>query len=243
MIKVRSYGCEGNVRQSPSSTFTFSDVAATLAGAGKSVLAYGYVSWVSLYADLAYRSSVIDSLERSLDKNEVVAYFYCDFRNEKSTGAADVIRSILSQVLRQLSGYVVDLVEDLIKAKERGGATRNNTRQLAEFALRASKLTTQRPLIVVDALDECKDIEILLSGLITLQRHARLFVTSRPLQVIKDGLSGLPFVSMDDMGKELLADIELHVTRELDARRRLRKLDTMFKVEIRRVLCCKADGM
>ena len=188
---------------------------------------------------------MIESLEKS-SEDEPLVFFYCDFRNERSTSASEAMRSILSQLLRQLRDSAADpegLIDDLVKAKERGGATRNSTKELAGLASRAAGLFNWYPLVVVDALDECKNVETLLEGLVYLKEHARLLVTSRPLQVIKDGLLGLPCVSMDDMAEELLADIELHVIRELDARRRLRQLDIDLKIEIRSVVCSKADGM
>ena len=76
-----------------------------------------------------------------------------------------------------------------------------------------------------------------------IRGHVRLFLTSRPLHIIVDDIPDVPFVSMDDMAGKLSADIELHVSRELDARQRLRHLDSGFKTEIRSVLCDKADGM
>ncbi|KAF8446307.1 hypothetical protein L210DRAFT_2969499 [Boletus edulis BED1] len=133
------------------------------------------------------------------------------------------MRSIVSQLLRHLRGHsanLEDVLGDLIKAKEWGGGTLRSAKELAGFASRAASLLSQKPLVVVDALDECKDV-----------------------QIIVDLLSDLPFVSMEDMADKLSADIELHVTRELDARRRLRDLDSGFKMEIRSVLCDKADGM
>ncbi|KAF8556919.1 ankyrin [Imleria badia] len=199
-------------------------------GAGKSVLA----------------SSVINSLEKVQREGGILAFFYCDFRNERSTSASEAFRSILSQLLHQFRESAVDpgsLIDDLVDAKKRGGATRNNTKELAGFASRTAKLFVDKPLVVVDALDECKDVETLLEGLNALMGYAQLFTTSRPLPVIKDGLSGVPLVSMDDMGESLSADIALHVTRELDARRRLRVLGSAIKTEIHSVLCEKADGM
>ncbi|KAF8427979.1 hypothetical protein L210DRAFT_805898, partial [Boletus edulis BED1] len=53
-------------------------------GAGKSVLV----------------SSVIDSFKRARGEGEIFIFFYCDFRNERSTSSAEVLRSILSQLLR-----------------------------------------------------------------------------------------------------------------------------------------------
>ena len=156
------------------------------------------------------------------------------------------MRSILSQLLRQLHGRSVDLgnvFDKLIKAKEWGGGTLNNAKELAGFASHAARLLIRKPVVVVDALDECKDARKLIQALMEIERHVRFFVTSRPLYAIVSDLSGVPFVSMDDMADELSADIELHVTRELDARQRLRGLDPRFKTEIRSVLCDKADGM
>lgn len=70
-------------------------------------------------------------------------------------------------------------------------------------------------------------------------------MTSWPLQIIVDDFSGLPVISMDDMADNLSADIELRVTRELDACRRLRHLDSGLKSETRSImtLCDKTDGM
>lgn len=110
------------------------------------------------------------------------------------------------------------MIDDLVNAKKRGGATRNNIKQLAGLVSRTARLFVKKPLVVVDALDECKDVETLLEGLNALRGCAQLFMTSRPLPAIKDGLSGVPFVSVDDMAEKSLADIALHVTRELDAR-------------------------
>ncbi|KAF8133974.1 hypothetical protein EV363DRAFT_1214661, partial [Boletus edulis] len=201
-------------------------------GAGKSVLV----------------SSVIDSFKNDPGrrKGEILTFFYCDFRNERSTNSAEVMRSILSQLLRHLRGHpanLEDVLGDLIKAKEWGGGTLGNAKELAGITSRAAGLLGQEPLVIVDALDECKDVRKLIQALMMIRDHVRLFVSSRPLHTIVDVLSDLPTVSMEDMADELSADIELHVTRELDARQRLRDLDSGFKTEIRSVLCEKADGM
>jgi predicted RecB family endonuclease len=156
------------------------------------------------------------------------------------------MRSILSQLLRQLRGRSVDIgnvLDGLIKAKEWGGGTLSNAKELAGFASHAARLSSQKPLVVVDALDECKDVRKLIQALMVMRGHVRLFVTSRPWHIIVKDLSDVPFISMDDMADKLLEDIALHVTRELDARHRLRDLDSGFKTEIRIVLCEKADGM
>ncbi|KAF8553343.1 hypothetical protein OG21DRAFT_1254816 [Imleria badia] len=96
------------------------------AGAGKSVLA----------------ASVIESLENSLKDGEVLVFFYCDFRNERSTSAAKVMRSILSQLL----------LSDVMLLH-------------ARYVFRLAKQFSQQPFIVINALDECKNVEELLDAL------------------------------------------------------------------------------
>ncbi|KAF8415255.1 hypothetical protein L210DRAFT_817912, partial [Boletus edulis BED1] len=199
-------------------------------------------------ADSGCRSSVVDSFRKDLGRREgeVLTFFYCDFRTGRSTSSAEVMRSILSQLLRQFHGRSVvlgNVLDDLMKAKEWGGGTLSNAKELAGFASRAASLLSRKPLVIVDALDECTEIRKLIQALMVIRDYVRLFAASRPLHIIVDELSDLPFVSMDDMADKVSADIELHVIRELDAFQRLRDLDPGFKMEIRSVLCDKADGM
>ena len=56
-----------------------------------------------------YSASVIDNLKYSLQDREVLAYFYCDFRNERSTGGAEVLRSLLSQLLQQFHRQILEI--------------------------------------------------------------------------------------------------------------------------------------
>ena len=180
----------------------------SIAGAGKSVLAYVHVLICPIVTDPACRSSVIHSLETA--EGETFLFFYCDFRNEQSTSSAEVLSSILSQLLRKLGGSTPNLasiLQDLVKAKERGGSTRKNAKELAGFVCRVAALSSAKPFVVIDALDECKDVGILIQALVAFKDHVRLFVTSRPLHVIVEDFAGLPFISMDDMEDELSADI------------------------------------
>ena len=190
---------------------------------------------------------MIDYIKNSLQDGEVLAYFYCDFRNERSTSAAEVMRSLLSQLLQKFSLHAVDpvdLIESLIAERDGGTATINNAVLLARYVSRAAKQLSQQPFLVIDALDECTDVEGLLEALKELQKDSvRAFVTSRPLQVIKDSFSGLLSIDMDMMKYEISADIELHIKRELDSHRRLRIVGASLKNEMCFILREKADGM
>ena len=193
------------------------------------------------------RAFVVNSLKDTRHSGGALGFFYCDFRNDRSTSAAEVMRSLLSQLLRHVRDENIDpgeLVDDLVREKNGDTPILKNVKHLATFLSRTAKQSRRQPLVVVDALDECKDIEKLLDGLLILIKgNMRLFVTSRPLQIIKDSLRGVMSISMDKMSNEMSMDIALHVTRELDSRRRLRDLDLCFKMDIHSVLCDRADGM
>ncbi|KAF9228827.1 hypothetical protein BS17DRAFT_212555 [Gyrodon lividus] len=197
-------------------------------GLGKSILA----------------SSVIDNLEHTRSNGEVLAFFYCDFCNEQYTSAAAVMRSLLTQLLHLANIDDVDCrdaVFELIECKAIGAAPPNDLRLLIDLVRCAAKLH-QRPLIVIDALDECKDVEKLLNVLEELNDgHIRLFVTSRPQQVIRERLSDLPSISLQEMTSAISADMERHNTKELDSHRSI-ILEAGVKEEIRSALLEVADG-
>jgi hypothetical protein len=203
------------------------------------------ISRINAHSD--YRAFAVDSLKNKRHSGGALAFFYCDFRNDRSTSAAEVMRSLLSQLLRHTRDENIDpgkLVDDLVREKDGDTPILKNVKHLVTFVSQTAKQFKHQPLVVVDALDECKDIEKLLDGLLILTKGGmRLFVTSRPLQIIKDSLRDLMSISMDKMTSAVSTDIALHVTRELDSRRRLRDLELGFKMEIHSVLCDRADGM
>ena len=156
------------------------------------------------------------------------------------------MRSLLAQLMASLCDAITcpeDLLDELLKDAESRVDPFYTVKGLSHYLSRVARLCPRKPLVVVDALDECREVETLLDGLIMSSRDVRVFVTSRPLHNIIQMLSHLPCISMDGMVHELSADILLHVTRELDSRCRLRTFDGRLKDEIRSKLCAKADGM
>ena len=156
------------------------------------------------------------------------------------------MRSILAQLIAPLSAVVVDpedMLDDLLKETNIRAELFYNVKGLSHCLSKIAKLCPRKPLIVVDALDECREAATLLDGLIMVDGDVRTFLTSRPLQHALTMLSHFPSISMDRMANELSSDILLHVTKELDSRCRLRTFEEGLKVEIRSKLCAKADGM
>lgn len=181
-----------------------------------------------------------------INDGELLVYFYCDFRTKRSTSAVEVMRSILAQLMAQLTVAKLDsehLLDELLKESDSHAERFYNIKGLSRYLSKVAILYPRIPVVVVDALDECREVESLLDGLIMSSGDLRIFATSRPLQNIISILSPFPCISLDKMANELSADILLHVTRELDSRRRLRTFDRGLKDEIRSKLCAKADGM
>ena len=198
--------------------------------------------------DHFHSASVIQGIKKTLQDGESVVFFYCDFRDERTTSAAAVMCSILSQLLRKLCNAtgqdLIKLVDDIVNGKTEGTMIAKHARSVAPFVSRAARQFSRQPFVVLDALDECQDVESLLHAIRELTNGGmRLFVTGRPLQIIRDKFHDLPFISMDRMADEVSADIRLHVTREVDGDRRLRILEEKLKMEILTTLQTKAEGM
>ena len=156
------------------------------------------------------------------------------------------MRSLLAQLTTCFHAAIIDpeaLLDELLKDADSHVDPFYTVKGLSDYLSRVARLYSRKPLVVVDALDECREMETLLDGLITSSRDVQIFVTSRPLHNIVQMISHLPCISMDQMVRELSADMLLHVTRELDSRCRLRTFDRRLKEEIQSRLCAKADGM
>jgi hypothetical protein len=96
---------------------------------------------------------------------ETLAYFYCDFGNPRSTSAKDVMCSLVVQLLRNSRGNWLSLFPELKERMDRGADPPASLDILSDLLIRASRLH-ERPMVVIDALDECSDLPDLLHTLI-----------------------------------------------------------------------------
>ena len=156
------------------------------------------------------------------------------------------MRSLLSQLLRQFYDVGIgpgDLPDKILEEKSEGTLSLNDLDKLCDLISHAASYFRYEPIIVIDALDECVDIEALLRALVTLsQADVRVLVTSRPHQNIMDHFRGLESLSFENMANEMAADIALHVRREVDSHNRLRSTDPEMKNEIHMKLSERAEG-
>ncbi|KAG2106634.1 ankyrin repeat-containing domain protein [Suillus discolor] len=182
--------------------------------------------------------------------NELVAcgetpvYFYCDFRHERTTDGAIVLRSLLAQLLRQAPVDWNSEFNDLFRRKSEGAEAPVDIAVLCDLICRSLKFL-ERPVAIIDALDECKGVSTILTRLVRTVNEGdlRLLITSRTEPAISSALSGLPSLSLSDYTCSINDDMELHIDRALEARSRLASLPPDLKDEIRSSLLQQADGM
>ncbi|KAF9235443.1 hypothetical protein BU15DRAFT_64800 [Melanogaster broomeanus] len=201
------------------------------AGAGKSVLA---------------RSTIIDNLSSGLANNETLAYFYCDFRTPRSTSTMEILRSLAVQFLRnsKLEWLSSKPFSELVTRKAQGAGPHVDIDTNSDLLRHAARLH-QRPMIVVDALDECDDLKELLHELVKLDadRHCRVFVTARPLHSINRSFADLPSISLRNRVDAVRKDVYFHINTELQSRDKLKTFSHDLQEEIRVALMDKANGM
>ncbi|KAG1721344.1 hypothetical protein EDB19DRAFT_2044402 [Suillus lakei] len=204
-------------------------------------------------------SSVIDGIQDSREAEpQTLAYFYCNFRDDRTTIAAAVLRSLVVQLLQeskddwitkirgsgpQEEGDLVSL-QKLWKQKSDGASCPTDLGFLRKLLVEASTLV-RLPVLVIDALDECKEYPELVKHLVNLPEHARLrlFVTGRNEQAIQDAFHGLSTVSLKDSAEQMKADIHAHIAEQLQAQKQLSRLPDALKKTILEKLLEKAEGM
>ena len=187
------------------------------------------------------RSAVIGEMQHDVTDRIALVYFYCDFRQSESTQVVTVLRTLVAEFIR--AGWIEE-VSKLSQDMTRGRSSPTKLSDLSYLLKKAVKFF-QSSIIVIDALDECNDIEDLLPHLLDLAAggDVKLFMTSRKERIIYEAFEYIPWISLKDESKSLLSDMEKHVSAELKVRSKLARLPTKLKVKISDTLMQKADGM
>ncbi|KAG1780716.1 hypothetical protein EV702DRAFT_1194187 [Suillus placidus] len=165
-----------------------------------------------------YNSAIINEL---LAHGETPVYFYCDFRQERTTDGATVLRSLLIQLLRQARDEWNSEFTVLFRRKSEGAEPPADTDVLCDLVCRSLKFLRQ-PVAIIDALDECELVGTFLKRLLCAANEGdmRLLITTTMIN----------------------NDMELHIDKELNARQRLGSLTPDLKDESRKSLLQQAAG-
>ncbi|KAJ7286621.1 ankyrin repeat-containing domain protein [Mycena rebaudengoi] len=176
-----------------------------------------------------------------------VGYFYFDFRDDKK----QLVDTMLRSVVFQLSGQSLNPYAALNSQYEKlsRGQTLPTTQDLLDI-LDQLLLEFQHTYVVLDALDECRGMDLqalvqLLSNLrLRTEGSLHLLFTSQPREIFTAGLKGVQRVIMES--KTTQKDIEQFVSSEVRSRLRDLKHWSRWKShadEITAKVVEKSNGM
>jgi hypothetical protein len=182
-----------------------------------------------------------------------LAFFYCDFREDRKKELRGLLSSFLVQLCHQSDSYF-DILSNLYSEHDKGLRPPRDD-ALARCLKDLLKLPGLAPVyLIVDALDECPNPSVvrsprvkvlsLIEELVKTQiLNLRICVTSRPEPDIKDVLDSLIFRSIslhDESGQK--RDIEDHIKSVINTRTIKRWEEGHRKLAID-VLLEKSNGM
>ena len=233
-------------------------IAIFVAGSGKSVLWY-VISCYCFPRSLTLFSSsgIIEDIKAQHEAGStIIAYFYCDFRNEDKQNCRNLVLSIISQLCDQ-SDLCCDTLSRVYLAHNKG-AQKPSDKTLANCLTEMVSLPVQDPIyLIMDALDECPNnsgvpssraqVFDLVQELVDLRLPSlHICVTSRPEVDIHDAIGSLASHSVslhEESGqKKDITDYVRSVvhSNSVRAQRRWRDVDKDLVIN---TLSERADGM
>ena len=227
-----------------------------VAGSGKSVLWFVASCYCFLHPlRLLPSSGIIEDIKAEREAGSaIMAYFYCDFRDEDKQNCRSLILSIISQLCAQ-SNLCCDILSRVYLAHNKG-TQKPSDETLTKCLTEMVSLLVQGPIyLIVDALDECpnnsglptsrEEVLDLINNLVGLRRpNLHICVTSRPeidIQTTLNPLTTLCVSLHNQTGqKEDIVDYVSSVVRSDKKMGRWREEDRNLVIE---TLSERADGM
>jgi hypothetical protein len=200
-------------------------------------------------------SGIIEDIKTQHEAGSaIMAYFYCDFRDEDKQNCRSLILSIISQLCDQ-SSLCCDTLSRVYLAHNKG-AQKPSDETLTKCLAEMVSLPVQVPIyLIVDALDECpnnsglptprEEVLDLIDNLVGLRLpNLHICVTSRPevdIQTTLEPLMPLRVSLHEQTGqKEDIVEYVSSVVHSDKKMRRWREEDRMLVIE---TLSERADGM
>ncbi len=206
-------------------------------------------------ADVSISSGIIEDIKSLRETGSaLLAYFYCDFRDENKQSRCNLVLSILSQLASQ-SDLCCDILSRLYSAHD-DGRQKPNDRDLMQCLEDMLALPTQDFVyLIVDALDECpnnsgmpssrEEVLDLVQDLADLHLPSlHVCVTSRPEIDIRTTLEPLTSLSVSlhhQSGQT--KDIMDYVSSVVYSDRKMRRWREEDKSLVVGILSERADGM
>ena len=221
-----------------------------------------FVNWKALDASMLWLhgkpgcgktvllSTIISDLldERQRNHEITVMYFFFDFNDSMKQKPEQMMRAVVAQLFTSSDETFAEL-ETLFVAHDEGQRRPDPESWIS--ALRGMICKTPQIFLVVDALDECCDIQELLTILSKIKSwnmpNLHILLTSRRLLAIEETLEHLiePLYRIDIQSRLVNPDISKYVHDRLLADPGFRRWQNSPHVleEIRSLLTAKADGM
>ena len=191
-------------------------------------------------------SSIITEVEKALLMSKaVLLYYYFDFNDRQKQTISGCVSSLLLQL-----AIVTKNFEDLwsLYVACDYGKRQPRPAEMTE-TLRNTIGAVPKVYMVLDALDECLELDALLEFIMMLHSSSdldlRLLSTCRKERNIDEVLDPLKPTKVSLAGSLITQDIQVYVQDRLKTHPRLRKWcsDQRLQAEINQVLVEKADGM
>jgi hypothetical protein len=182
-----------------------------------------------------------------------LAFFYCDFRDDKKKDLRGLLSSLLVQLCAQSDSYC-NTLSDFYLAHRHGSQYPGNN-ALKQCLIHMLKVSEAPVFIIVDALDECPNttgapsprdkVLNLVEELVNIQlSDLHICVTSRPEADIQFVLDGLALRSVSLHGESgQIGDIIDYVKSFVNTDSMMRRWKAVDKELVIAVLTQKADGM
>ena len=227
-----------------------------VAGSGKSVLWFVISCYRCMHLlRLLPSSGIVEDIKAQREAGPaIMAYFYCDFRDEDKQNCRSLVLSIISQLCAQ-SDLCCDTLSRVYLAHDKG-TQKPSDKTLAKCLTEMVSLPVQGPIyLIVDALDECpnnsglptsrEEALDLINNLVSLRLpNLHICATSRPeidIQSTLEPLTALRVSLHNQSGqKEDIVDYVSSVVHSDKKMQRWREEDRNLVVE---TLSERADGM
>lgn len=200
-------------------------------------------------ANLANRSLVVETIsaQYSIDDHAGLAFVYYKHQNRECQMFKDIVPALVKQ-LCQKKHVLPKEVKELYHQYSRQDQFPSQAKIQAHLVEVAESF--ERVYIVIDALDECPDPDMVFSLIAALAQcvsaKIKIFVTSRREQFILHSFRKLHSPTLEIEAKKVDKDIMVFVDAEIDHRSKdyeYGTIDQVLKAQIREALVAQANGM
>ena len=176
------------------------------------------------------------------DRSQIaVAYYYCSFSEAASQDPAQMVGSFISQI-STVCPAVLEGLEVKFARRERP-----NLQDLEQRLTSQTSRSSLKTLLLIDAVNECKNVEAMIETLLRLAESAsdmRVLFTSTDEDPLITALTGTESPKATILRMSAMnADISLFIEAKMKEKKNLQKLPLETREEIKRVLSKKAGGM